>query len=71
MTIQPWTAKEYPQPILREEVEIAVAGLKKGGLQEFIIYLVQAGGETVIDVLKRLVARSGKQENGRPIGLIR
>ena len=31
--------EEYLQPILREEVEIAVAALKKGGsLQELIIY---------------------------------
>ena len=45
---------EYQQPILREEVEIAVALQKKGksaGVDNIPAELVQAGGETIIDVL--------------------
>ena len=45
------------QPILREEVEIAVALLKKGksaGVDNIPAELVQAGGETMIDVLTEI-----------------
>ena len=45
--------EEDLQPILREEVEIAVASLKKGkssGVDNIPAELVQAGGETTIDV---------------------
>ena len=44
--------EEDLQPILREEVEIAVASLKKGksaGVDNVSAELVQAGGETLID----------------------
>ena len=46
--------EEDLQPILREEVEIAVPSLKKGksvGVDNIPAELVQAGGETMIDVL--------------------
>ena len=46
--------EEDLQPILREEVEIAVASLKRGksaGVDNIPAELVQAGGETMIDVL--------------------
>ena len=33
--------------------------------------LVQAGGETMIDVFQRSVTESGEQENGLPHGLSR
>ena len=42
------------QPILREEDEIAVASLKKGksaGVDNIPAELIQAGGETMIDIL--------------------
>ena len=45
--------EEDLRPILREEVEIAVASLKKeksAGVDNIPAELVQAGGETVIDV---------------------
>ena len=45
------------QPILRAEVEIAVASLKKGksvGVDNIPAELVQAGGETMIDVLTEI-----------------
>ena len=45
--------EEDLQPILREEVEIAVASLKKGksaGVDNIPAELFQAGGETMIDV---------------------
>ena len=48
------------QPILRENVEIAVASLKKGksaGVDNIRAELVQAGGETMIDVLKEICNR--------------
>ena len=48
------------QPILREEVEIAVASLKKGksaGADNIPADLVQAGGETMIDVLTEICNR--------------
>ena len=48
------------QPILREEVEIAVASLKKGksaGVDNIPAKLVQAGGETMIDVLTEICNR--------------
>ena len=54
------------QPILREEVEIAVASLKKGksaGVDNIPAELVQAGGETMIDVLTEIcnrIWRTGK-----------
>ena len=49
--------EEDLQPILREEVEIAVASLKKGksaGVDNIPAELVQAGGETMIDVLTEI-----------------
>ena len=52
--------EEYPQPILREEVEIAVASLKKrksAGVDNIPAELVQAGGETMIDVLTEICNR--------------
>ena len=45
------------QPILREEVEITVAALKKGksaGVDNIPAELVQAGGEPMIDVLTKI-----------------
>ena len=48
------------QPILREEVEIAVAFLKKGksaGVDNKPAERVQAGGETMIDVLTEICNR--------------
>ena len=48
------------QPILREEVEIAVASLKKGksaGVDNIPAELVQAGRETTIDVLTEICNR--------------
>ena len=48
------------QPILREKVEIAVASLKKGksvGVDNIPAELVQAGGETMIDVLTEICNR--------------
>ena len=45
--------EEDLQPILRDEVENAVASLKKwksAGVDSFPAELVQAGGETIIDV---------------------
>ena len=44
-------SKEDLQPILREEVEIAAASLKKDNIPA---ELVQAGGETMIDVLTEI-----------------
>ena len=52
--------EEDLQPILREEVEIAVASLKKGksaGDDNIPAELVQAGGETMIDVLTEICNR--------------
>ena len=48
------------QPILREEVEVAVASLKKGksvGVDNIRAELVQAGGETMIDILIEICNR--------------
>ena len=48
------------QPILREEVEIAVASLKKGksaGVDNIPAELVRAGGEIMIDVLTEICNR--------------
>ena len=48
------------QPILREVVESAVASLKKGksaGVDNISAELVQAGGETMIDVLTEICNR--------------
>ena len=47
--------EEDLQPILREEVEIAVASLKKR--KSAGVELVQAGGETMIDVLTEICNR--------------
>ena len=52
--------EEDLQPILREEVEIAVASLKNGksaGVDNIPAELVQAGGETMIDVLTEICNR--------------
>ena len=52
--------EEDLQPILREEVEIAVASLKKGksaGVDNIPAELVQAGRETMIDVLTEICNR--------------
>ena len=52
--------EEDLQPILREEVEIAVASLKKGksaGVDNIPAELVQASGETMIDVLTEICNR--------------
>ena len=52
--------EEDLQPILREEVVIAVASLKKGksaGVYNVLAELVQAGGETMIDVLREICNR--------------
>ena len=49
--------EEILQSILREEVEIAVASLKKGksaGVANIPAQLIQAGGETMIDVLTEI-----------------
>ena len=49
--------EENLQPILREEVEITVAALKKGnsaGVDNIPAELVQAGGESMIDVLTKI-----------------
>ena len=65
--------EEDLQPILREEVEIAEASLKKGksaGVDN-IPELVQPGGESMVDVLTEIVIGSGEQENSLPHGLSR
>ena len=52
--------EEDLQPILREEVEIAVASLKKGksaGVDNIPAELVKAGGENLIDVLTEICNR--------------
>ena len=52
--------EEDLQPILREEVEIAVASPKKGksaGVDDIPAELVQAGGETMIEVLTEICNR--------------
>ena len=52
--------EEDLQPILPEEVEIAVASLKKGksaGVDNIPAEFVQAGGETMIDVLTEICNR--------------
>ena len=49
--------EEDLQPILREEVEIAVASLKKGksaGVDNIPAELVQAGGETMTEICNRI-----------------
>ena len=60
-TTQYWTVASPPeedlQPILREEVEIAVASLKNGksaGVDDIPTKLVQAGWETMIVVLTEI-----------------
>ena len=52
--------EEDLHPIFREEVEIAVASLKKGksaGVDNIPGELVQAGGETMVDVLTEICNR--------------
>ena len=52
--------EEELQPILHEKVEIAVASLKKGkssGVDNIPAERVQAGGETIIDVLTEICNR--------------
>ena len=59
--------EEDLQPILREEVEIAVASLKKGksaGFDSIPAELVQAGGETVINVLTEIRNRIWRTGEG-------
>ena len=59
------------QPLLHEEVEIAVSSLKKGksaGVDNIPAEFVQAGGETVVDVLTEICKGSREQENGLPHG---
>ena len=64
-TTQYWTAVGPPppenlQPILREEVKTAVASPKKGkpaGVDNIPEELVQAGGETMIDVFTQICNR--------------
>ena len=59
--------EEDLQPILREEVEIAVASLKKGksaGVDNIPAELVQAGGETMIDVLTEICNRIWRTRKG-------
>ena len=66
--------EEDLQPILREEVEIAVAALKKGksaGVDNIPAELVQASGESMTDVLTKICNKIWKKENGRPHGLSR
>ena len=70
--IQP--PEEDLQPILREEVEIAVASLKKGksaGVDNIPAELVQAGGETMIDVLTEICNRIWRTGEWLPHGLSR
>ena len=58
-------SEEDLQPILHEEVEIAVASLKKGksaGVDNIPAELVQAGGETMIDVLTEICKRIWRTE---------
>ena len=60
-------SEEDMQPILREEVEIAVASLKKGksaGVDNIPEELVQAGGETMIDVLTEICNRIWRTGEG-------
>ena len=64
MTMLYWTAaspsEKHLLPIIREEVEIAVASLKKGksaGVDNIPAELVQAGGETMTDVLTEICNR--------------
>ena len=52
--------EEDLQPFHRQEVEIAVASLKKGksvGVDHLSVELVQAGGETMIDVYTEICNR--------------
>ena len=70
-TTQYWTAvcpcppEKDLQPILREEIEIAVASLKKGksaGSDNIPAELAQASGETMIDVLTEICNRIWRTE---------
>ena len=63
--------EEDLQPILREEVEIAVAALKRGesaGVDNISAELVQAAGQTIIDVLSKAcnkIWKTGERLNHR------
>ena len=64
--------EEDLKPILREKVEIAVAALKKGksaGVDNIPTELVQAGGESMINVLKKI--RNKIWKTGESQGLSR
>ena len=66
--------QEDLQSIFREEDEIAVASLKKGkssGVDNIPAELVQAGGETMIDVLTEICNRIWRTGNGLPYELSR
>ena len=66
--------EEDLQPILRAEVEIAVASLKKGKsarVDNIPAELVQAGGETMIDVLTEICNRIWRTGEWPPHGLSR
>ena len=55
-----WTAASPRKKICNQEVEIAVASLEKGksaGVDNIPAELVQAGGETMIDVLTEICNR--------------
>ena len=59
--------QEDLQPILREEIEIVVVSLKKrksSGLDNIPAELVQAGGETMIDVLTEICNRIWRWMDG-------
>ena len=78
MTIQFWTAispqKKIYNHLFHEEVEIAVAALKKGkcaGIDNIPAKLVQAGEEVIIDVLKAIYEKIWRTENGLHHGLSR
>ena len=61
--------EENLQPILREEIEIAVVSLKKGksvGVDNIPAELVQAGGETMFDVITEIYKGSREQEKDPP-----
>ena len=53
VTVHIWTEEDLQQ-VLREEVEITVAALKRGSLQLIPAELVQAGVEFMTDVLTKI-----------------
>ena len=60
------------QSILREEVEIGIATLKKRKSAEagyISAEFVQAGGKTMVDVLTKICKKSDQRENDRPHAL--